>query len=123
MSESKGRRNKKWSKEDRIRIVKRYFDEHIGVRTLAKEENMSRDTLRQWISRYLKDGEKALENKKKTRNKYAALNTSKCLTLEENQRLIIAKQQIEIERLKKGYVVKGVGANKEFVTLKEMNMK
>lgn len=84
---------------------------------------MSRDTLRQWISRYLKCGEKALENKKKTGNKYAALNTSKCLTSEERQRLIIAKQKIEIERLKKGYMVKGVGANKEFVTLKEMSMK
>ena len=103
--------------------MKRYFDEHIGIKTLAKEENMSRDTLRQWISRYLKGGEKALKNKKKAGNKYAALNTSKCLTSEEKQRLIIAKQQIEIERLKKGYVVKGVGANKEFVTLKEMNMK
>jgi hypothetical protein len=36
-------------------------------------------------------------------------------------KLIVAKQQIEIERLKKGYQVKGVGANKEFVSLKEMN--
>ena len=106
MSESKGRKNKKWSKEDRVRIVKRYFDEHIGIRILSKEENMSKHTLRNWILRYLKGGEKELENKKKTGNKYAILNTSKCLTLEEKQRLIIAKQQIEIERLKKGYVVK-----------------
>lgn len=123
MSELKGRKNKKWSKEDRVRIVKRYFDEHIGIRTLSKEENMSKHILRHWILRYLKGGENELENKKKTGNKYAILNTGKCLTLEEKQKLIIAKQQIEIERLKKGYVVKEVGANKEFVTLKEMNMK
>ena len=45
MSELKGRKNKKWSKEDRVRIVKRYFDEHIGIRTLSKEENMSKHTL------------------------------------------------------------------------------
>jgi len=28
-----------------------------------------------------------------------------------------------IERLKKGYVVKGVGASKEFVTLRDLNTK
>ena len=31
-------------------------------------------------------------------------------------RLIIAKQEVEIARLKKGYWVEGVGANKEYVT-------
>lgn len=59
----------------------------------------------------------------KTVNKYATLNIGKCLTLGEKQKLIIAKQQIETERLKKEYVVKGAYANKEFVTLNEMNMK
>ena len=33
------------------------------------------------------------------------------------------KLRIENERLKKGYMVKGVGANKEFVTFKDKNMK
>ena len=37
--------------------------------------------------------------------------------------LEILKKDIEIARLKKGYQVKGVGANKEFVTLKDVNMK
>ena len=58
MSELKGRKNKKWSKEDRVRIVKRYFDEHIGIRTLSKEENMSKHTLRHWILRYFKPANK-----------------------------------------------------------------
>ena len=31
-------------------------------------------------------------------------------------RLIVAKQEIEIARLKKGYWVEGVGADKEYVT-------
>lgn len=38
-------------------------------------------------------------------------------------KLIIAQQQITIERLKKGYQVKGVGLKKEFVTIKDVNMK
>ena len=33
------------------------------------------------------------------------------------------KLRIENERLKKGYLVKGVGANKEFVTISDANMK
>lgn len=84
---------------------------------------MPRGTLRKWITKYLKSGEEALESKKKVGNRFSALHTSKSLTLEERQRLIIEKQQIEIERLKKGYIVKGVGAGKEYVTLRDANTK
>ena len=41
----------------------------------------------------------------------------------EMLRLLVAKQEIEIERLKKGYIVKGVGANKEFVTTNNVSLK
>ena len=117
------RKNRRWTKEDRIRVVKRYLDEHIGTGTLAKIENVPRGTLRKWITKYLKSGEEALESKKKVGNRFSALHTSKSLTLEERQRLIIEKQQIEIERLKKGYIVKGVSAGKEYVTLRDANTK
>ncbi len=123
MSRPKGCKNKSWSKEEKLRIVKRYFDEHIGRPTLAKEENISSGMLWNWIQKYRLEGEDGLENKKKTGNKFSALHSSKSLSVEERQRLIIEKQQIEIERLKKGYIVKGVGADKEFVTLKDLNMK
>ena len=123
MGRQKGGKNRSWSKEEKLRIVKRYFDEHIGRRTLAKEENISSGMLWNWIQKYRLEGEDALENKKKTGNKFSALHSSKSLSVEERQRLIIEKQQIEIERLKKGYMVKGVGAGKEFVTLKDLNTK
>ena len=42
---------------------------------------------------------------------------------EERLKLIVQKQQIEIERLKKGYQVKGVGANKVYVTTNDVNMR
>ena len=123
MARPKGGKNRSWSKEEKLRIVKRYFDEHIGRKTLAKEENISSGMIWNWIQKYRLGGEDALENKKKTGNKYSAIYTSKSLSVEERQRLIIEKQQIEIERLKKGYLVKGVGAGKEFVTLKDLNTK
>ena len=66
---------------------------------------------------------KDLETKHKPGNKYAALWTSKSLTEEERLRLIIQKQEIEIERLKKGYLTKGVGVNKEFVTIQDVSSK
>ena len=123
MREQKGRKNRKWTKEEKLRIVKRYTDEKIGQRNLAKEEGISRGQLYSWIQKYLKGGEDALENQRKTGNPFSALHTSKSLSENERLRLIVQKQEIEIERLKKGYTVKGVGANKEYVTLQELNMK
>ena len=41
----------------------------------------------------------------------------------KKMQLQIAQLQVEVERLKKGYVMKGVGANKEFVFGKEQSMK
>ena len=76
-----------------------------------------------WIQKYLEGGPDALENRKKPGNPFAALSTSKSLTEEQRLKLIVEKQKIEIERLKKGYVVKGVGASKEFVTLRDLNTK
>lgn len=50
-------------------------------------------------------------------------HSSKSLTEEEKLRLLVEKLEIENERLKKGYIVKGVGADKVFVTLRELNSK
>lgn len=35
----------------------------------------------------------------------------------------LMKKDIEIERLKKGYTVEGVGVEKEYVTISDVNMK
>ena len=68
---------------------------------------------------------KLRQNKKnkKSGNVYAALHTSKSLTKEERLELENMKLKIENERIKKGYLVKGVGADKEYVTFLEKNMK
>ena len=62
----------------------------------------------------LEEGEEALEPR--NGNPYAALHTSKSLNEVERLRLIVAKQEVEIARLKKGYWVEGVGASKKYVT-------
>lgn len=123
MGRPKGGKNKVWTQEDKLRIVKRYISGEIGRRPLAKEENISYGMLSNWIKKYQMEGEEGLINKKKTGNVFSALHTSKSLSEIERLRLLVAKQEIEIERLKKGYTVKGVGANKEFVTTSDVSLK
>ena len=54
-------------------------------------------------------------------NRFSALHSSKSLSENERLLLLVEKLQIENERLKKGYIVKGDGADKEFVTTKDLN--
>jgi len=119
----KGGKNNVYSVDDKLRIVKLYLDNHISTSNISKQEGIARSLIWNWIDKYLKNGESGLINKKKTGNKFAALSNSKSLSKEDCLRLENMKLKIEIERLKKGYQVKGVGVNKVFVTSKEKNMK
>lgn len=113
---SKGQKFRKWSFEEKLRIVKRHTEEHVPVKQLSKEEGARHTLICDWVRKYQESGEEGLQPRKRTGNPYAALITSKSLTEVERLRLLVAKQEIEIERLKKGYWVEGVGANKEYVT-------
>lgn len=124
MGRPKGGKNRKWLTEEKLRIVKRYLNDHVGVSTLEKEEGVAQRLILSWVEKYNAEGEVGLINKTGKRgNPYAALHTSKSLTEEERLKLIILKQQIEIERLKKGYLVEGDGLSKEFVTTNDVNTK
>ena len=93
------------------------------MRTLEKEYNADRSMICHWLRDYGKYGEAAFNPKGHPGNPFAALHTSKTLTETERLRLQLAKLEIENERLKKGYQVKGVGANKVFASLKDANTK
>ena len=117
MARPKGGKNRKWTNEERLKYVLMCEEEHIPVRTIVREEGISRGTLREWIRRYRSGGEEALNPEKlHPGNHFSALHTSKSLSKNERLILLVEKLQIENERLKKGYTVKGVGADKEFVT-------
>ena len=123
MGRPKGGTNRRWSAEDKLQIIQEYQASNMGTRAFSKQKGISDGMFRVWIKKYCDNGMEGLQNKKKTGNHYAALSTSKSLTEEERLRLIIAKQEVEIERLKKGYLVKGVGVKKEYVTTKDASMK
>ena len=86
----------------------------MTVRQIEQEHGIGHALVSSWVKRYLEDGEEALEPH--NGNPYAALHRSKNLSEVERLRLLVAKQEVEIARLKKGYWVEGVGADREYVT-------
>ena len=122
MGRPKGGTNRKWTNEEKLKYVLLCEDENIPVCWVARDNNIPRGTLDRWVRIYRSNGVDALTSKQlHPGNRFAALHTSKSLSEEDRLRLLVEKLEIENERLKKGYIVKGVGADKVFVTLKEWN--
>ena len=112
----KGQKKRVWTPEQKSEIVHKHLDEHISVRTLEKEYTADRSMICRWVKEYIAEGEAAFIPKGHPGNPFAALHVSKNLSELERLRLMVAKLEVENERLKKGYWVEGVGANKEYVT-------
>ena len=112
----KGQTKRVWTPEQKSEIVHKHLDDHVSVRTLEREYTADRSMICRWVKEYVAEGESAFIPKGRPGNPFAALHTSKKLSELERLRLIVAKLEIENERLKKGYWVEGVGANKAFVT-------
>ena len=110
----KGIPHRKWSKEEKLKIIHLHLDEHTSLLKIEKEHGISNGLVCTWVKKYLEEGEDALEPH--SGNPYAALHTSKSLSEVDRLRLMVAKLEVENARLKKGYWVEGVGANKEYVT-------
>ena len=117
----KGTPHRKFSKEEKMKYVRLHLDEHVSLMQIEREYGIRNTLVSEWVRRYLQDGEEALEPR--NGNPYAALHRSKNLSEVERLRLLVAKQEVEIARLKKGYWVEGVGANKEYVTGSGKNTK
>jgi transposase-like protein len=110
----KGTPHRQFSKEDKMKYIRLHLEEHLSVRQIEQEYGIGHALVTSWVKRYLEDGEDALEPR--NGNPYAALHRSKNLSEVERLRLLVARQEVEIARLKKGYWVEGVGADREYVT-------
>ena len=117
----KGTPRRRFSKEEKMKYVRLHLDEHVALMQIEREYGIRNTLVAEWVKRYLQDGEDSLEPR--NGNPYAALHRSKNLSEVERLRLLVAKQEVEIARLKKGYWVEGVGANKEYVTGSGKTMK
>ena len=115
------RRN--WSKEEKLKAVKRVLDNHETAEDVRKELNINSGLLHAWIQKYLNDGEKGLVNKIKPGNPLAKYQSKKQLTDIEKLEYENMKLRIENERLKKGYWVEGDGQVVIFNGSKNKNSK
>lgn len=115
MGRPKGGKNRKYPYEFKLKAVETYLNEHRSFRSVAAEMNIAETRVRAWVKLY---NEGLLETgRKRPGNPFSALHTSKSLSKEERLELENLKLKIENERLKKGYLVKGGGVNKEYVTI------
>lgn len=119
----KGQNRRVWTPEQKAEIVYKHLNDHISVRTLEKEYHADRSMICKWVKKYIVEGESSFVHKGHPGNPFAALHVSKKLSEIDRLKLMVAKLEVENERLKKGYLVKGVGAAKEFVTGKEKSSK
>ena len=123
---SKGQKFKKYTPEEKIKYAKMIVNGELSASEIARALNTGRSTVKGWRNQYLEHGEAYFyENHhgSTSGNPYAALHTKKNLTEIERLRLELAKKEVECERLKKGYSVKGVGQRKEYVTINKKNSK
>lgn len=117
---SSGTKNIMRSPEEKEKIV--LEAKQAGTAKIARKHFLSDRLLRTWLSKYDKDGIEGLKSHKRSNNPVLGKYNRHPSEVEKLKREL-AKKDIEIERLKKGYTVKGVGAKKEYVTTFNRNTK
>ena len=107
--------------EEKEAIVLEYLNGNAGYRTVARAHDIYPDLFLKWVKRYREDGIEGLrsaQGKQSNRGKYDR-HPSEIERLKKE----LLKKEIEIERLKKGYQVKGGGDQKEYITTFGANTK
>jgi len=123
MARPSGTKNIMRTPEEKEKLVLEYFNGKEGYRRIAENNDVYPSIFLKWIHQYR---EKGIEGLKSKTGKH---NNSKCGRYKRNKSEIeklkeeLLKKEIEIMRLKKGYLVKGVGAKKEYVTILDTNTK
>ena len=118
------RKNNMRTPKEKEEILKEFYSGKIGRNEICRKYEISTSTLRKWRIQYEQYGIAGLKSstgKSKGGNKGLGLKKGK--TAEENLKLKIMKLEIENARLKKGYLVKGGGVQKEYVTTLDKNLK
>jgi transposase len=119
----------KYTKEERLNIGRRIYDGELSRYAAAEEYGISDQTARDYMRMYKNTNH--LPPKYNPRNSHSksasstapsGLEDYEAMTKEELIRELV-KTRIAEARLKKGYEVKGAGADKEFVLLGSKNTK
>lgn len=123
MARPKGTKNIMRTPEEKAKIIEEYLNGKEGLRYYVREYGINYSVLHKWYEKYLKDGIEGLKSKTgKDRSKNKGRH-QKPKNREEELELKIMKLEIENARLKKGYLVRGGGDQKEYVTTLDENTK
>ena len=115
-----GTKNVMRTPEEKEKLVLEYFDSKVGYRKFAESKNIYPSIFIKWIKLYRESGLEGLKSKTgKTGTGKGNFKRTEIEQLKED----LLKKEIELMRLKKGYVVKGVGAKKEYVSISDVNIK
>lgn len=115
-----------YTKDEKLKIVNDFIFNKLGYRQCAQKYGISPTTLLYWIRAFRSKGVEGLESqigKHKGHNKGRPKGSIKPRNRIEELEKENLSLKIQIERLKKGYVTKGVGLKKEFVTINNKNTK
>ena len=120
-----GTKNNMRTTEEKEKIVLEYLNTRQSMSDLCSKYDIYISNLKRWIRSYKKVGIEGLKSKtgKQSNSNPNSGRYNRKPSEVEKLKLELLKKKIEIERLKKGYLVKGVGARKEFVTTFDVNMK
>ena len=117
MGAPKGKPHRQYTAEEKLFYITAYQESHISQSKFAKENGINDSMLRRWMREYAEQGTEGLaSHRNRCGNRYAALHRSKTLDEIGQLQLRMAKLESDVARLKKGYLVKGSGSLKEYVT-------
>ena len=124
MGRPSGTKNNMRTPEEKEKIVNDYLNSGKGACEYERMTGISRKLIFQWIKKYFKNGIDGLKSKTGKCSKKGITGRPKnAVTREEELERENTKLKIEIERLKKGYYVKGVGQRKEYVSINNRSIK
>ena len=115
-----GTKNIMRTPEEKEKLVLEYLDSKAGYRKFEESNDIYPSTFAKWIKLYRERGIEGL--KSKTGKNGTGKGNFKRTEIEQLKEELL-KKEIELMRLKKGYVVKGVGAKKEYASISDVNIK
>ena len=122
----------KYTLEQRLEIGREIYTHQLSINEAAVKYEINNYTARDYMRYYrdknglppMDDNEPISESKKQQRRHKAPIHYEELESLSKEELIDeIIKARVEAERAKKGYTVKGGGAEKEFTSLKNQNLK
>ena len=123
MGRPKGTNNRMRTPEEKAKLILEFMSSNTNRTLFCKEKNIGRRLFTIWCFKYEKDGIAGLTSQTGRKNGINKGRPKKSETREEKLERENLKLRIEIERLKKGYYVKGVGRRKEYVSINNKSIK